>query len=319
MKNNCFIIFFGIILLTIPCASFAYEIQDLHFTLPAQGDFVMGPGKAELLVDPGQKITRDIFVTNRIGKTMDFKIDIEDFTGTRDPRNTIALLGNEKGPYSLKDYIHPEIDKFTLNYGERITIPVEISIPDNAEAGGLYGAVLVRTDPQGPNLEEENDKASTGVKVISRIGTLFFIRVKGDVVNNGLLKDFQADKKIYETSPISFNVFFENNGSIHLNPYGIIEIKNYLGKKIDEIKLDPWFAMPDSLRARKVDWKKDFLFGRYTATVQINRGYDNIVDEKTITFWVIPWKIIGAALVIIFIIVWLFVWIISRFEIKRKT
>jgi len=94
------------------------------------------------------------------------------------------------------------------------------------------------------------------------------------------LKEFKTTSKFFEKGPIKFQLIFENNGRIHLAPYGIIEIYNMMGKKIDEVEVDPWFSMPDSLRFREVTWNRKFLFGRYVAKTSINRGYDGIIDQK---------------------------------------
>ncbi|MDD2732001.1 MAG: hypothetical protein PHI53_02280 [Candidatus Pacebacteria bacterium] len=300
--------------LFLPLCVFGYAVQNLGFTGPGEGDFVLGPGKTELLMEPGETAVKEIYVTNRIGKTMDFKIEIEDFKGSRDIENTVVLLGDKKGPYSLKDYIHPEIDSFTLDYGQRLTFKVEISVPQDAQPGGLYGAVIISTDPK----PDESDKGAAGVKIISRLGSLFFVRVKGDAEEVGVLKGFSANKNFYEKGPISLQVLFENNGSVYLAPYGIIEIRNILGKKIDEIVLDPWFSMPDSLRSRIVEWKRDLLFGRYTATVRVNRGYGDIIDERSVQFWVLPWKILLIVFAVLVLFILSIVWIFSHFEIKKK-
>jgi len=310
----------GVLLLGfLPSQISAYRLEDMNLVGPAAGDFALGPGKTELWMDPGEKVTKQLYVANRLGKTMNFIIEIEDFRGSRDPEQTVVLLGEERGPYSLKDYLHPEVMEFILKHGERITLPIEISIPEDAEPGGLYGSVLVRTErPPELELEGKEGEAVSGIKLISRLGTLFFIRVKGDVVENGFLGDFSTAKDFYEKGPVPFELLFENNGSTHLIPYGLIEIKNLLGRKIDEIELEPWFAMPDALRSRKVIWERGLLFGRYTATAKVNRGYGDIIDQKSIDFWVIPWKIILIGLVLLVIIIGLLMWIASHFEIRRK-
>jgi len=269
-------------------------------------------------MDPGDKFTKYLQITNRLGEKMDFKIEIEDFMGSYDPDTTVRLLGGEKSPFSLKDYIHPEISEFTLKQGQRITLPVEISIPENMEAGGLYGAVLVSAHLPSAGPGGEEGKTKSQVEIISRLGTLFFIRIRGNVLEEGSLKDIITSKKFYEKGPVPMEILFENKGNVHLNPYGIIEIRNLFGKKIDEIKLDPWFAMPDSLRSRKVSWERNLLFGFYTATAKINRGYKDIIDQKSIKFWVIPWKIVLIGFGALFAVIWFFVWIFSHFEFKRK-
>lgn len=322
MKNHFSQILFlatGVVVFCIGNATpvLAYEIEDLPGAA-VENDFVLGPGKTELWVDPGDEYTKELMITNRLGKTMNFKIEIEDFKGSQNPEETVIFLGEERGPYSLKDYLKPEITEFTLNQGQRMILPVEISIPKDAEPGGLYGAVLVTSNPPLTELEAEKEKAKGQVKLISRLGALFFIRVKGEVNENGLVKDFRIEKRYYEKGPISFEILFQNQGNVHLAPYGIVEIRNILGRKIDEIELDPWFVMPDSLRSREVEWSRGSLFGKYTALASINRGYQDIIDQKSIEFWVIPWKILLGVLVGLFLMIFSLRWMFSRFEIRRK-
>lgn len=307
-------LFFGIGILSTQ----AYKIEDLT-DVPVKNDFVLSGGKVEIWMDAGDTYTKELMITNRLGKTMDFKVEIEDFTGSRDPAETVKLLGEERGPYSLKDYLKPEITEFTLNHGQNMILPIEISIPQDAEPGGLYGSVLVSAHPILTPAEIEEQKAKGQIELVSRLASLFFIRVKGDAIENGSLKEFKTLNNYYEQGPISFELLFENNGNVHLTPYGIIEIYNILGKKVDEIELDPWFALPDSLRSREVKWERGLLFGRYTALATINRGYQDILDQKSINFWVIPWKIILAGLLGLFLIIWFFKWLFSKFEIRRKT
>lgn len=298
-------------------STLAYTIEDLK-GVPVEKDFVLGPGKAELWMSPGENATKELMITNRIGKTMDFQINIEDFSGSRDPGQTVVFYGEGESHNSLKNYLKPELTKFTLTHGQRMILPVEISVPQDAEPGGRYGSVLVTSSPYGGEVGVEKEKATGQISLNSRLGALFFIRIKGDVKEDGFLKELKTKKRFYEKSPISFDILFENNGSVHLLPYGVVEIKNFFNKKIGEIKLDPWYVMPDSLRLREVKWNSKWLCGKYTASVSINRGYQNIVDQKSVDFWVIPWRIILIGLVSLFLIVWFFRWIASHFEIKMK-
>ena len=312
-----------LIVVLFPVAAKAYEIQDLT-NVEEKGDFVLGPGKTEFFLEPGQKEKIDLLVTNRLGRTMDFKIGIEDFRGSHDPNESTVLLGEEKGPYSLRDYLYPEITEFTLEHGQRMILPVVISIPEDAEPGGLYGSVLVSNNPPRKELEAEKQTAKGQMRLISRIGCLFFVRVKGNVLEEGFLKELRLGKlkekkKFYEKGPISFVTVFKNQGNVHLNPYGKIEVVNLLGRKIDEVEVKPFFVMPDSERLSEVKWNREFLFGRYKALASINRGYgEGIIDQKSVVFWVLPWKIILAALAIIFLIVFSIRRLFGKFEIKRK-
>jgi len=156
---------------------------------------------------------------------------------------------------------------------------------------------------------------------VSRIGTLFFITVPGDIEKEGELKKFSTgnDQKWYDAGPVNFQILYENTGSIHVNPYGELRITNMFGEEVGFVEIEPWFTMPKSVRLREISWNRDFLYGKYTATVFLNRGYDDEVDEMSVTFWVIPWKIVVAALTVLFIIFFLIRGFFRKFEFKVKS
>ncbi len=291
----------------------AYVIE----TIPGQdvfGDFVAGPGKVELEVKPGESVTRNITVTNRMGDTRFFNLDVEDFTGSSDTETPVVLLGDEKGPYSLKDYISFPEKTFELKHGQRAVIPVTVSVPSDAQPGGLYGSVLSSTvSKPGQNGGAKNS-------IIARIGTLFFVTVPGPVNHEGSLKEFSTKglQKLFGSGPIGFRLLYENKGNVYVNPSGEIRIRNLMGKEVANIEVEPWFAMPNSLRSREVEWKSSFLIGKYTATASIDRGYDNIVDTMEFSFWVIPVKLLALFVVVLAIFILGVRFIITRFEIRKK-
>ncbi len=324
MKKTTYLISLGLVFflgISFSLQVSGYQIEDLNLTASPTGDFSLGPGKIELWMNPGEKLTKELLITSRIDKITKFKIELEDFEGSKDPERAVVLLGEKRGPYSLRDYLYPEVTEFTLEYGEKMTLPIEISIPKDAKSGALYGVVLIASESISTGeLEKKKTEATSEVKIISRLGTLFFVRIKGETgetIESGFLKDFKIEKNFYEKGPISFELLFENNGNVYLVPYGIIEIKNFLRTKVSEIELNPWFVMPNSLRLRDIQWKK-LMFGRYTANIKVNRGYQDIIDEKSIVFWVIPWKIILVVLAILAVIIYISIWLFSRFEVKRK-
>mgnify|MGYP002631991729 CR=1 FL=1 len=297
--------------------SFAYSMENL--TVEARNDFVLEPGKVELFLAPGETVTRSVSITNRVAKKVKFKIETEDFIGSRDTQNPVLLLGDKRSPYSFKDSLIPEVREFTLDFGQRITIPVKVQIPQDAQPGGFYSSVIISNQPEG-----SSGVVASGPRVISRLGALFFIRVKGDVKEAGQLEDVRIagpNKLFYQKGPFTFQVLFNNSGTVHLVPYGKINITNFAGSLLATIPVDGYFALPDSLRYREVSWYSDFLFGRYKATVELNRGYKNspdVVDVQSIAFWVLPWKFILTVFGIIFVLVAIFFYMRKNFEFKRK-
>jgi len=292
--------------------------------MPVRDDFVVGPTKAEFLVDPGETITKEITVTSRRGKEQKFQISLEDFAGTKDGSSNVVLLGLAKGPYSVKDYIKPEVSEFTLQHGDRITIPVQITIPKDAVPGGLYGALIVETvnDLNSPEIDPKTVKS--GINVKSRVAILFFVRVRGEANEDGYLKSFTSDKKLYFNPSVNLSYSFENRGSVYLNPYGYVEIKNMYGSLVNRINIDPYYVLPDALRISQFNWNKGFMLGRYTAKITLAQGYLDKkagADTKTIAFWVIPWKFIliflVGLIVILAIIRGVALWFKKNFQ-RRK-
>jgi hypothetical protein len=271
-------------------------------------DFVIGPGKIDMELAPGQTGTFELSISNRLGTNKSFSLSLEDFTGSEDPKQTVVLLGSDRGPYSLRDFIKLGTSTLNIEHGTRARVSVSVSVPKNAEPGGLYGSVLVGILSKGEDKVGTNGVVSTN-PIITRIGTLIFIKVKGDVKEDGKLTNFtlaQNSKIISGTDGVTFDLFFRNDGNIHLNPKGNITIKNMLGATVGDVAVEPWFAMPKSVRFREVSWNPNFLFGKYTAIASVERGYGEIKDDMEYTFWAIPWKVILAifvGVIVVFLVI----------------
>ena len=303
----------------MPSSIFAFEKTQMQ--LKAENDFVVEPGKTEIFLNKGESITKNIIITNRINKTVNFKLSTEDLVGTNDASTPIVLMGDEVGPYSLKNFIKPEITEFSLNFGERIVIPVTVSVPLDAEPRGYYGALIVSNEP-----DKLSDEGSTGAqgktRIISRIGSLFLVKINGEGKEEGRLEDFKVSgptKPFYEKKPASFEVIYQNTGNVHLVPYGKITVKNLMGMSIGSIPVDAYFVLPNSTRYREVVWDgNSFLFGRYTASLSLYKGYGNEYQDMQISFWVLPWKILVPVFVGLIIFVTLMYYLLTRFELRKK-
>ena len=278
-------------------------------------DFVVGPGKVELTLKPGESKTINVSVSNRLGEERTFDIVTEDIKGSEDPEQTVVLMGNERGPYSLKDFFEYSAASFVLPHAKKAIVPITIHAPEKAEPGGYYGSVLFKTAPNKTGA----DGAVAGAAIVSRIGILFFVTVPGSNDYKGNLESFITKAgSIFTKGPIVFQLRFRNSGNIHLDPSGEISIKNMIGTEVDRVPVETWFALPQSLRSREVIWDRGYLMGRYTATAKIDRGYDDQKDTMSLTFWVIPWQPIAIVLGIILVLFFIIRFFASHFEVQRK-
>jgi hypothetical protein len=308
-----FSLFVFIVALVAPTFVSAYSITKVE--IENRNDFVVGPGKIEIFANPGETIRKTISVINRTNRRATYSVVTEDFMGSDRKDAPVVLLGEEESPYSFKSNLIPEVKQFSLNFSEKIDLPITIKIPEDAQPGGFYSSVIIASQPAAGSIEQ------TGARAISRVGVLFFVRVNGDVKEEGRVSDFRVtgERKLFiQGSPYNFEIQYNNTGTVHLVPFGNIEISNIFGKKIGEVKVDPYFSMPGSLRYREVVWDKDGLFGRYTAQLTINRGYGGNVDVVKIAFWVVPWNMIGIAVLIALAAYLLFYIFTRKFELRRR-
>lgn len=277
-----------------------------------RNDFSIGPTKYTLDLNPGEETVAELQITNRIEKETDFAVGVEDFTSQEDPEKYTKFLGEEKSQFSSKEWFAPAVWQFTLKHGERIYLPIKITVPQDAEVGGHYSAVFVKTVPK-------EDEGKTGITLSSRVGSLFLLNIgDGEVKTAGELTSFGTSKKIYGSLPVSFELNFKNQGDVHLTPFGKIIVSNLFGKTVDKVTVKDWVVLRSSERTQKTEWKPGFAFGKYTASAQIERGYNNLTDVKTTTFYVLPVKVLGGVFGGLIILVVLIKVITSKFEIRKK-
>lgn len=283
----------------------------------AIGDYVVGPGKVEITVKPGETVTRYISVTNRVSDNRLFALSAEDMSGSADGSQNVVLLGDQNGPYSMKDFVTFPHQKISLNLGQRAQVPVTITMPPNAEPGGYYGAVLVETVQES----KSEQSAAPQSPVVARVGTLFFITVPGAAERSAELLSFDTvnQKHWYQSGPIDLQIAYQNTGSMHLNPYGEVTVTNMLGEEVGFVQLDPWFILPKSLRMRDLSWDRELLLGRYVISVKINRGYDDVIDEASVAIWVLPWKFVLGVFAVVAVLGLLVRLFLRTFEFKRRS
>lgn len=309
MKHYFFKIIASIFLVFLPLICGAFTIEETG-DAKIYNDFILSPAKVELSLSSGEQTAKNLQIINRSGRIMLFTVSMEDFTGSVNGQESVILSGDQKTIFSLSDYLAPEVKEFELQHGQRMILPVKVSLPQVIEPQGLYGAILIQAQ------EKNNSQPSGQISVANRLSSLFFVRVKGEVKEDGLLEKFQtiANRKIFFQSPIEFSLLYRNRSNVHLNPYGLIEVRDIFGSKIKQIEVEPYFVMPQSLRSREFKVENFWGVGPYTVSLFLNRGYRNIIDKAEIKFWFLPWQMLAVLGGIIFLVLVL----ILFFKIKAK-
>ncbi len=289
IKKLSYLVFVIFLFLGLPSFVSAYEYST--FVTEANGDFIVGPAKSEIVLAPGETKTQRITIKSRIDGEQKFRIFARDFVGSDNPEEIVRFIEDGSGisPYPLSEYISVELNEFSLDLGETLTFDVTISVPKDAEPGGRYGAIVISATP------EVTAEGGVGVQFYSEIGALLLVRIDGEVDEFGFVEDFTLnDKKggVFFKKPLLLKTFFRNAGNVHLIPYGQIVISNMFGREVGVIPIDAYFALPDAVRLRSFSWPdkqdKSFLIGRYTAELQMYPGYRDIPEIVQLRFWYLP-------------------------------
>lgn len=197
--------------------------------------------------------------------------------------------GDATDTHRMSGWIAISKEPIVISRGKTAEVPFTIRVPIDADPGGHYAAVLVETSPAGK-------VTGTGTSVSSAITSLFFMRVPGDVIEEGVIRDFYATESFMQRAAGSFVIRFENKGNVHLVPQGEIVITNMWGKERGKITINDQNTfgnvLPRSTRKFAFDWSGEsniFEFGRYKALATLAYGEDGRKTAFRATyFWVIP-------------------------------
>lgn len=265
----------------------------------------ISPPLLDLKADPGQTIKSEIRVRNVTKDTLVVKAQFEDFVASgEDGQPKILLNPDEKSPYSIKDWLGAT-ETVTLAPEQRETIPITINVPQDASPGGHYGVVRFTGAP--PELE------GTGVSLSASVGTLILVNVSGDVKESASIEELFVSKdgkraSLFEYGPLDFTLRIENDGNIHLQPKGTIQVTNMFGKTVylSQLNQDSRNVLPGSIRKFEQSMGNKLLFGPYKLKADVVYGSNSQITSDTVTFWVIPYKIILGILLTILIVVFIF-------------
>lgn len=272
----------------------------------AQG-IQISPTLVELNASKGKTYNINLGVTNVTGTDLLYKTSVSDFgasgeTGSPHVFNDPKLTEIS----SIRTWVDT-IPEFTLDAHKSRTVTAQINVPANAEPGGHYG--VLQFSGTAPKLDR------TGVGLSASAGVLLLIRVDGIINEKANLESFYTsstqsgkENSFFENGPAYFVVRIKNEGNIHVKPVGNIEVKDMFGGVVTNLPInkDKSNVLPKTIR-RFDDAKvnKDWMIGLYTANLTMGYGTNGQAITGTISFWVIPWKIIAVVILILVTVIYI--------------
>ncbi len=147
--------------------------------------------------------------------TTDYGVKSEDYLGVF----TSIRASSDVSPVAW--FILPK-GNFTVKGHEQLAVPYTLTAPLTAAIGGHYAAVFVETVPP-------TGVKGTYISRIQRLGSIFYITVKGQVDEQGSVTGFTASPLQFST-PLSADLRVKNNGNVHFLAEGTLQLSTAFGK-----------------------------------------------------------------------------------------
>jgi len=273
----------------------------------------IAPPKFEYNVQPGDMIQDDIVIMNHEEYSIPIGISLINLGPSQDEAGSPTFVDDENDPFGLIQWITTLTGDHEVPARGQYSYPFVMEIPLDAQPGAHYGAICIG---------EKSDiiiNEDIGPSVIGDVCTIVLANVDGDISVDGDVIEFSASE-FSSSLPVDFIARFKNDGTVFLKPQGNIIIKNWLGNKVAEVKVNEGLlnVTPGSVRKFEVVWQnneldedtaeimkelKNFAFGPYTAELMLSYGYEEVQSKTVITrFWVLPWQLMLLGLIILIVL-----------------
>ena len=261
--------------------------------------------------NPSQDWQSSIRVINSNPQELQVYLDVVNFAPRGEQGNAqfLPVLDGEAQGNTIAEWIELSETELLIPPEQTVQVPFTVHVPEDAEPGGHFAAILVGTKPP------KGDNRSNKVETSQIITSLMLLRVSGDVEESGIIRSFRPTEYLFDKPQVEFELRFQNTGNVHLLPQGEIRITNMWGQErgVIPINRETLFGnvLPDSVRKFDFTWTGQWSIGdigRYSAVATLAYGQEGRKFASAETnFWVVPLK----ALMIVLLIVTAFIVIVT--------
>lgn len=294
-------------------ATFAFLVPRGEVRAQGALGLTVRPAIIEQRVNPGETFRSSFTAKNIGGAEKTFYIVIRNISGLNDAGRPIFAEGEALTGYELSSWITVTSDSFVIGANQEMTVPFSVKVPVEATPGGHFGGIFLLSKPVAPG--------QTGTGIGYEVGMVLSLRIAGNTVEEAQIRQFAADRDVYGSPSAKFAIRIENLGNVLVRPHGVVEVTDFFGKKVATIRINDIKAavFPKTVRQYDAEWAGTwYSFGRHQATLSLVYGDDSRKTiSSTLSFWVLPLKIILPALggILAFILI---VTIVVNLHIKRK-
>lgn len=187
---------------------------------------------------------------------------------------------------------------FTMHGHDQLAVPYTITVPKTAAIGGHYATVFVETVPP-------TGQQGTYIARIQRLGSIFYITVKGDLNQQGAIESFTASP-LQLTTPLQATLRIKNNGNVHFLVDGSLQLSTAFGRSGKPVAFHGE-VLPSTIRRFELAASSGPL-GIYHLTATVNYlGRTEHVARYVVVAPLITLIVVGATLLLLvgILVIWL--------------
>jgi len=188
------------------------------------------PPRVKLSISPGGTESGYVTVLNYDqNETIHVKVYVNDLVYAPDGSNDFLPEGTT--PWTAADWLKIGPTEFDLGPSDQMKVRYVVEVPEDAK-GGRYGVVFFEISPPADELS-----ATTGASINIRLGSIFFVTVKGAESYDVELQGLKVSKPD-EDGAFDISCTVRNNSNILVRPSGPVKIIDSSKTEVAELLLN---------------------------------------------------------------------------------
>ncbi|MFE7354292.1 WxL protein peptidoglycan domain-containing protein [Streptomyces sp. NPDC057543] len=251
-----------------------------------------------LSADPGATLDDKVTVTNKTDRPQTFRLYAADAYNTARDGGFAVRAQNEK-QRSIGAWARTDRDRVTVRPHGSVTVPLTITVPEDAEPGDHPGALVA--------LDERIDPADAGavaVGIRKAVGARIYLRVNGPAMPALSVDDIRVEHSQplvpgtgKSRAVISYTL--HNRGNVTLNPKVALRAEGLFGRTLlaRDLKKIPSELLPRQRVRLTEQWAgaPQLEWGE----IKVTASARDTRESATAPYFALPWLVAGVLLVIV--------------------